>query len=539
MSLTITPDSIKYLGNHGLGPNDAPIFIVLGQSNSYGHGLSTTSLSWVNVKMLNKSYLTTSNIYNTNPFIESNIELGATLWTTATNKLSDLNTGVNPLDTTYYGTSTYGINAATEFAKLWQANRTTYGLPDLYVVLFGKGSQGMYLDGQADGWSPDRDPSDSASLYHRCIKTLQLVIENLKYQGKNPRIIGVHWNQWEAEALVDGAENPAGATPSLHSLMNFQRIVNGITYAVGNNAVDFKFYYPLSVNAVIDSTRKASVIKSLDSITNTAANLTYMDIRRYSAYNPASSPLFGIFQSDGVHYLAGTHTFCAQEEFNRVTAGQYGKQGGTNANVLSSPTVIGKIRGDFSTDPVKYRVSFQTNTLNAGTGIVLEPNGTGSFSGFVCKNSENTDNYSQLLVYHDASNAVISASKAGTGVQGNLILKTTVDNDITITTGGYTKIGPTAPAIRQKKLTGTTSSTQGTSASVAHGLTSSKIIGCDVLVEFTTGSKISNSWAGSGATSGYGFSITVDSTNVIIWNDASNSANILSKPFSVLLTYEE
>lgn len=536
MSLQITPSVKKYLGNHSLGPNDAPIFIVLGQSNSYGHGLSTTSLSWANVKMLNKTYITTSNVYNVNPLVKSNIDLGASLWTTATNNLSDLNTGTNPTDASYYPVGTFGINAATEFAKLWQANRVTYGLPDLYLLLFGKGSQGMYLDGQQDGWSPDRDPSDSASLYPRCIKTLTLIIENLKAQGKNPRIIGIHWNQWEAEALTDIAENPAGVTPSLHSLMNFQRIVNGITSAVGNKDVDFKFYYPLSVNAVIDTTRKTSVIKALDSITNTADNLKYMDIRNYSAYNAASSPLFGVFQSDGVHYLSGVHAYVAQEEFNRVTSGQYGKQGATTSNVLASPTFIGKIRGDFSTDPSIYRVSFQTNQINGGTGIILEPNGTGSFSGFVCVNSSSTTDYSQLLAYHDANNAVIATSKVGTGVQGSLILKTTANEDLKLTTGGYLKIGPTAPAIRQKKLTGTTSSTQGTSASVAHGLSSTKIIGCDVLVEFTTGSKVSNSWT---AAAGYSFSITVDGTNVTVWNDSGNSANILSKPFSVLITYEE
>lgn len=536
MALQITPSVRKYLGNHSLGPDDAPIFVVLGQSNSYGHGLSTTSLSWANVKMLNKTYLTTSNIYNTNPLVKSNIDLGATLWTTATNNLSDLNTGVNPLDSTYYAVNTFGINAATEFAKLWQANRVTLGLPDLYLVLFGKGSQGMYLDGQQDGWSPDRDPSDPSSLYHRCIKTLTLVIENLKAQGKNPRIIGIHWNQWEAEALVNGTENPAGATPSLHSLMNFQRIVNGMTSAVGNNAVDFRFYYPLSVNAVIDATRRTNVIKSLDSITNTADNLKYMDIRNYSAYNPASSPLFGIFQSDGVHYLSGVYTYVAQEEFNRVTSGQYGKQGGAVSNVIASPTLIGKIRGDFSTDPSLYRVSFQTNQLNGGTGIVVEPNGSGTFAGFVCNNSSSTTNYNQLLVYHDSVNAIIGVTKVGSATQGSLILKTTANDDLRLTPGGYFKIGPDAPAIRQKKLTGTTSSTQGTSASVSHGLSSAKIIGCEVLVEFSTGNKVTNSWAG---VAGYSFSVTIEPTVIAVWNDTGNSANILSKPFTVLITYEE
>jgi hypothetical protein len=94
------------------------------------------------------------------------------------------------------------------------------------------------------------------------------------------------------------------------------------------------------------------------------------------------------------------------------------------------------------------------------------------------------------------------------------------------------------PNYRQKKLTGITASTQGASVSVSHGLNSAKIIGCDVLIEFDTGYKILNSWAGITA-AGYSFSTTIEPTVIAVWNDEGNSYNILSKPFTVLLKYEE
>ena len=101
--------------------------------------------------------------------------------------------------------------------------------------------------------------------------------------------------------------------------------------------------------------------------------------------------------------------------------------------------------------------------------------------------------------------------------------------------GGYTALGTGAPSIKMKKLTGTTASTEGGSVNVAHGLTRTKILDVSVLVD--TGSfTISPAYL---TIAGYLFDVLTTSTNIAVANDATNSENILSKAFTVLITYEE
>ncbi len=100
----------------------------------------------------------------------------------------------------------------------------------------------------------------------------------------------------------------------------------------------------------------------------------------------------------------------------------------------------------------------------------------------------------------------------------------------------YTQLGSSAPAVKMLKLTGTTASSQGASVTVAHGLTTAKILDISVLVEYTPGSIMT---AGYNVNSGYEFSYYVNGGSVIVINNAGNSASILSKPFRVLITYEQ
>lgn len=102
---------------------------------------------------------------------------------------------------------------------------------------------------------------------------------------------------------------------------------------------------------------------------------------------------------------------------------------------------------------------------------------------------------------------------------------------------GYTQLGgSSAPAIKHKKITGTTAATEGGSTSVAHGLTGSKIIGFDCKVVYTT-----NAGMPPGHTHwpGYQYDVYHDGTNFVVINHATNSELILSKNFSILVTYEE
>lgn len=105
---------------------------------------------------------------------------------------------------------------------------------------------------------------------------------------------------------------------------------------------------------------------------------------------------------------------------------------------------------------------------------------------------------------------------------------------------GYTQLGTTAdgaPAIKMKKLTTTSSSSQGGVVTVAHGLNRAKILGVHVLLTYAAGvADIPGPYLD---VAGYEYNWQVTSTDINIYNKTGNSANILSKPVRILITYEE
>lgn len=132
-----------------------------------------------------------------------------------------------------------------------------------------------------------------------------------------------------------------------------------------------------------------------------------------------------------------------------------------------------------------------------------------------------------------------------TTVFGRLFLNTFGTNSVTITPTGYIKLGNyednALPAIKTKKLTGTTAATEGASVSIAHELSSSKILGIRVLVEaLGEGAFIPEGCVGVGAGFiGYNYYYEIDANNIIVRNSSTNSENILIKPIKILITYEE
>lgn len=105
---------------------------------------------------------------------------------------------------------------------------------------------------------------------------------------------------------------------------------------------------------------------------------------------------------------------------------------------------------------------------------------------------------------------------------------------------GYTQLGTVAdgaPAIKMKKLTTTSSSSQGGVVTVAHGLNRAKILGVHVLLTYAAGvADIPGPYLD---VAGYEYNWQVTSTDINIYNKTGNSANILSKPVRILITYEE
>ena len=104
----------------------------------------------------------------------------------------------------------------------------------------------------------------------------------------------------------------------------------------------------------------------------------------------------------------------------------------------------------------------------------------------------------------------------------------------TLEVNGYTKLGSDAPAIRVKKITGTTSESQGGSAVINTGLDPSKILSISVMV--TAGN---NLWYPPFTGSTTSFLWTQNSSFIEVVNVNGSSANILSKPFKIVIIYEQ
>lgn len=178
------------------------------------------------------------------------------------------------------------------------------------------------------------------------------------------------------------------------------------------------------------------------------------------------------------------------------------------------------------TDPTKI-AQFDSGNISTGTTRTFTfPNangtlalGTGTANYVAFWSSTNTLSSNSLLQFDGSTLSV------GT----NSIL------------AGYTKLGDdaSAPSIKTKIITGTTASQQGNQVAVSHGIADdSKILEIRTLVDFTTSPyiRIPASYTYS---AGYEFSERISNGSITISNTTSNSANILSKPFTTLIIYQQ
>lgn len=98
----------------------------------------------------------------------------------------------------------------------------------------------------------------------------------------------------------------------------------------------------------------------------------------------------------------------------------------------------------------------------------------------------------------------------------------------------FTSLGSGAPAIKQKLLTGTTPAAEGGTVMVAHGLTQDRILSVQLLVNSGT-YLVPPSYTRS-TEHQYDFLVTGSTVQLML--TATNSGSILSKSFTVLITYQ-
>jgi len=97
---------------------------------------------------------------------------------------------------------------------------------------------------------------------------------------------------------------------------------------------------------------------------------------------------------------------------------------------------------------------------------------------------------------------------------------------------GYTKLGTDAPAIKYKKLTGTTADSEGGAITIDHGLDSSKIISIRGVITYDG----DNAVPFDSIRTNYGATVAKRANDIWVGETGSE---ILSKPFVMLIAYEE
>ncbi|WP_341226061.1 hypothetical protein [uncultured Arcticibacterium sp.] len=128
-------------------------------------------------------------------------------------------------------------------------------------------------------------------------------------------------------------------------------------------------------------------------------------------------------------------------------------------------------------------------------------------------------------------------SSAGAKVQiGGTSGATQSDLDV----NGFSKLGSSAPKIKMKEISGTTSSLEGGLTNVSHGISNAeKILAIDITVNAAAPS--ANDFVPPSYTYhlGHEFNYHYDDGAISVRNIPGNSANILSKPIKILVTYKE
>ncbi len=100
-----------------------------------------------------------------------------------------------------------------------------------------------------------------------------------------------------------------------------------------------------------------------------------------------------------------------------------------------------RIQGDFSNASIPLRAAFQTSTANAGTTLMVVPNGTGNVSQLLLRGSSAADNdaYAQFLV--SSIDVRVSSGIAGTGTYVPLTFYSGGSERVRIDTAGQIGIG--------------------------------------------------------------------------------------------------
>jgi hypothetical protein len=210
-----------------------------------------------------------------------------------------------------------GGDAANFAAYQWQGLvNAGWQLPDLYIVHIAWPSQGVdaadtstasaaWTTHGVNLWQPglpaSQEPSYALAPFARQItyRALQSILAS----GKTPRILGLQWNQWEAEA---GNANPVSIQDAPQ---NYSNLINGFYAAVGTP-------YPVQFVKPLSTAYGATALSQMQTVfanlaAGNPANMSVIDVSQVSSTIFSGGVLGG---GDGsVHYNLDTHRWFARQ----------------------------------------------------------------------------------------------------------------------------------------------------------------------------------------------------------------------------------
>jgi len=345
-------------------------------------------------------------------------------------------------------------------------------------------------------------------------------------------------------------------------------ILSSISWADIPNLINFQGILDSAGNPLANKTKSVEFKIYNDSIASLPANIKWSETQSvttnaggiFNVVLGTSNPIPDSAFDDTIRYLGvkvGTDAEMTPRQ--QIVSNAYGYRVGT-VDGATGGTIFGNtsIQSDLYVDgKVGIGTTSPENELHIGQGgsPILKIDGALNTAGQGPKlrwTEVFADDYGVEAFLDGGSDALIFRTiDAGAVFLDNILVIKRLSGDVGIgtaspatllhvagklTADSYTKLGSDAPPIRMKKLTGTTNALEGGSVLIAHGVTDSKIISIDVMVEYFTDSYIHPGYTLNPEYEFYWYS---NGGFVSVVNSSTNSGNILSKPIKILITYEE
>jgi hypothetical protein len=309
----------------------------MGQSNSVGHDviparfISSASPNIWGIDNLGWNFLPGNTNGSSPAYTGSSAAISSVQWSNfaLTAAGPDMNLGFN-------SNAGPGGNGANFAAYEWQGLiNAGWPLPDLYIIDIAWPSQGVdpadsttalaaWTTHGVNLWQPaltaSQTPSYALAPFARTI--MYRALQNLIGAGKTPRIVGLQWNQWEAEA---GNANPVSIADAP---TNYTTLFGSFNSAIGSTFA-IQFVKPLSTYY------SAAVLAQMQTV---FANYTAQDTvnRSILDVSQVSSTIFsgGVYGGGdgGVHYNLDT-----QQWFGTQAVAACIAQGNCGRRITSLP----------------------------------------------------------------------------------------------------------------------------------------------------------------------------------------------------------